>query len=98
MKVKREEDNRAFTVITVKPWPDELWAAYVSIIREKYDPRTGEPINRALIRYSQVGVTAQTAREFAQAILRACDIAEGLERDGDIVLEGESEGEQYDRR
>jgi hypothetical protein len=90
MQVKREEDNRGFTLITVKPWPDEPWGACVRVLHEKRDDNWRE-ISRVLVCYGQTNVLAQTAREFAQAILRACDIAEQLEKDGRIILEGEGE-------
>ena len=92
MKVTREEDNTLFTLIKVKPWPTERFAADVTVIHERRDRDTGDAINYVRVIHGPVPVTYQTAREWAQAILRACDIAEQLEREGRIVLEGEPDG------
>jgi hypothetical protein len=90
VKVIRREDNPLFTIIHVLPWPDEpLWPA-IAVHFQKRDSATGQqPVNRATVRYGLDAVDIQTAREYARAILRACDIAERLEQDGVIVLEGE---------
>ena len=89
MKVQREEDNAAFTLIKVKPWPEIPFAADVAVIQEKRDRDTGAAINHVYINYGTQPATIGTARAWANAILRACDIADQLERAGEIVLEGE---------
>lgn len=94
MKVIRREDNPLFTIIHVLPWPDEPVAPAIAVHFQKRDSATGQqPVNRATVRYGLDAVDIQTALEYARAILRACDIAERLEQDGEIVLEGESDGE-----
>lgn len=89
MTVHRETDNILYTVIDVTPWPDEPWAAKVTVVQEKRDPATGKDTNVVRVRYGQSHVLPQTAYEYAMAILRAVDIAKQLERDGAIILEGE---------
>lgn len=91
MKVKRIEDNSAFALISVKPWPDEPFAADVTIIQDKCNPDTGEQINRVRVRFGQFPLPIDSAFRFAQAILRAVDIAKRLEEEGSILLEGEGE-------
>lgn len=91
MKVTREEDNALYTLIRVQPWPDVSLAAEVVVLQVKRDTSTGESVNRVSIRYSQQPVSFAVAREFAQAILRACDIAERLATEGAILLEGEDD-------
>lgn len=91
MKVKREEDNSAFTLISVSPWPDEPFAANVTVIQEKIDVETGKKINQVRVRFGQFPLKIESAFEFAQAILRACDIAMRLQDEGAIILEGEDQ-------
>lgn len=89
MQVKRVEDNPLFTLISVKPWPHIPWTQDVAVMQMKMARDTHEAINDVTVRFGQEPASITTAREFAQAILRACDIAEQLERDGAVVLEGE---------
>lgn len=89
MKVKREEENPMFTLISVKPWPDVVWAQEVTVLQHKLNADYTQPVNEVRIRYSQQYTNIDSAFEFAQAILRAVDIARQIERDGGIVLEGE---------
>lgn len=89
MKIKRTEDNPLYLMIDVKPWPEEPLGAYINVLLERRDFETGKFINRVTIRHSDWRMTAATARQWAQALLRAADIAEELERSGDVVLEGE---------
>ena len=89
MKVQREEDNSLFTLIKIKPWPEIAFAADVAVVQERRDRDTGATINHVYVNYGPAPATIGTAREWANAILRACDIADQLERDGAVVLEGE---------
>lgn len=88
MKVKREEENPLLTMISVKPW-DDPWSQDVVVFQYKRDAKTNEPINRVQVRYGSQPVSAEVAFQFAQAILRAVDIAKRLEEEGAIILEGE---------
>lgn len=87
MQVKREEDNPLFTRIVVRPWPDVPFAQDVAVIQYKRSVASGQSINDVHIRYREAPVTIEHAYEFAQAILRACDIARRLQEEGSIVLE-----------
>ena len=89
MQVKRTEDNAMFTMISVAPWNDQPWAQDITVLQEKRDTKTGQEINQIHLRYGSGWIDAENALLFAQAILRAVDIARQLERDGGIVLEGE---------
>jgi hypothetical protein len=89
MQVKRVEDNPLFTLIRVMPWPDIPWTQDVTVTQMKMARDTHEPVNDVTVRFGQEPASIATAREFAQAILRACDIAEQLEKEGAIALEGE---------
>lgn len=91
MQIKREEDNHLFTLIAVKPWPDEPWAASVTVLQEKRDTETGATINHVQVRYGSEFLPIAVAREWANAILKACDLAGQLERDGAVVLDGEEQ-------
>lgn len=89
MKVTRETENNYLTIILVEPWPEYQFGSRVQVTQVKYDLATGEPCRNVQVDYGNWRTEAKIAREFAKAILRACDIAEQLERDGAIVLESE---------
>lgn len=82
MKVERLFHNSIYTTIAVQPWPEDRLAAHVTVF---YIAESG----KVKINYGH-DADISTAREWAQAILRACDIAEQLERDGAIIIEGET--------
>lgn len=98
MQVKREEDNPLFTLIKVQPWPDKSWAQQVVVIQQKRDNQTGAEIDSVRVDYGGGWLAPNIAYEFAQAILRACDIARRLEEEGSILLEGEGETLAADRQ
>jgi hypothetical protein len=85
VQVKREEDTDLYTIITVKPWPRDLFAPSVSVIWFKH---AGERDVRVCCNGGP-GMSHERAFTFAQAILRAVDIAKRLVDKGAIVLEGE---------
>ncbi len=89
MKVVRADDNALFVTFRVQPWPEQPFSAEVFVLFERRDIKTGQPVRRARIRYDAYPTDIQTARHWAQAILQACDIAERLEKEGSIILDGE---------
>lgn len=89
MKITREVENSAFTMIEVSPWPEERLAAKVTVHQQKRDLEVGEPCNNVTVRYASWPMPVAHARQWAEAILKACEIADQLEKDGAIGLEGE---------
>lgn len=79
MKIETEE-NALWRRTIIKPWDDPI-ASDVLVITEKRDIATGTRINHTYINISGWKTDAANARLWAEAILKACEIAE---RNGDV--------------
>lgn len=77
MKIETTVDNVGFRVIDLVPWPDVRNSSDVSIIQTKRDEH-GNPISDVVIRYGRSQVSVEDARIWANAILTACNIADGI--------------------
>ena len=80
MKIETVNDDAISTIVRVTPWPEHPFGADVTVLHQKTDlemlghwPRRAGDI---AVRYGQNWTTPQVAREFAEAILAACDIAD----------------------
>lgn len=75
MKISSEL-TRVADRITIAPWEDDPFAADVRVVVEKVDLETGKPCRRVHIRVGGWKTDIENARLWADAILKAIDIAE----------------------
>ena len=61
---------------TITPWDDDPLAASVRVVVEKIDPKTSQPCHRVHIYINSWKTDIENARTWANAILKAIEIAE----------------------
>lgn len=74
MKIETDS-NALYDIWIVKPWDDPI-AADVWVSRQKIDPETGQKTDNVRITIGTWKTDAANARLWAEAILKACEIAE----------------------
>lgn len=94
MKIERTYDTSTDTILTVFPWPEVPFGARVSarLIKQDIEATARRDLSGTVrINYDHHPVTVETARLWAAAILRACDIAEALQRGEAVVIGADEE-------
>lgn len=87
MKISKKFDNNNSTFIEVEPWPDCSFAARVNVLHQKTSFDDWRPPVGVFIRYGAEWTTVQFAREWAEAILKACEIADEMIHGSESVQE-----------
>lgn len=84
MKIETVNDDAISTIVRVTPWPEHPFGADVTVLHQKTDlEMLGHWPRRAgdtAVRYGQNWMKVDDARTFAEAILKACEIADTLPR------------------
>lgn len=77
MKIETVYDRPDSKLIRVYPWPDEPFTADVTVLEQRQSLSERYPVG-VFVYYGRHAQTPASAREWANAILAACDIADAI--------------------
>jgi hypothetical protein len=77
MKIGTIYDRPDSTLVRVEPWPDMSFGASIDILHTRVQFRDDFPVG-VMVRHGNHFTHPAIAREWANAILKACDIADAM--------------------